>query len=158
MKPNRTSTFGILGILVAGGLAACRPDDSGPTEEQLRARRLAASEACAAERLLQQAEDELATLESLGVTAGPVAFQRAFVQHARLRLAALAQLDSALNHARSPTDSARYHDAFKRIQIRAPDPESVEANVFRSYESKAAAILADADHPCNWQPELEASR
>lgn len=158
MKCNGILALGILGTLVAGGLGACTPDESGPTEEQLRERRLAARQACAAERLLQQAEDELATLESLGVTEGPVAFQRAFVQHARLRLAALAQLDSALNRAESTADSARYHDAFKRIQIRAPDPESVEANVFRSYEAKAAAILADADHPCNWQPELEESR
>lgn len=144
-----------LALLFLGALAACAPDDSGPTEEQLRERELAAREACIAERLLQQSRDELATLESLAVVAGPVAFQRAYVQHAELRLAAMAHHDSAVNRSATPEDSSRHEEAAAAIQISAPDPESVEANVIRSYEAKAAAIFNDPNHPCNWQAELD---
>ena len=119
---------------------------------------LAARHACAAEELVRTAADDLATIES-GFSAGAApegltAFARAFLQHAELRHLAYAHLDSAANHSATPADSTRHFQASERIQIVPPRAETVEANVINSYAQKAAAILADADHPCNWKHEL----
>lgn len=141
-----------LGLIAA---VACGDDETGPSEEQLRDREFAAREACIAERLALRAEDELQTLEQLMVVSGPIEFQRAYAQHANLRRAASAHADTALNHAATTADSARHAELAQDFQIRLPDAESVEANVIRSYESNFAAIYNDADHPCNWQAELE---
>ena len=141
--------------LLCASLTACAGEPDGPGPEQLAARDNAARDACVALRLQQRAADELATLEQLDTTGNLVAFQRAYENHASLRLAVAAQLDTALNHASGPEDSAAHSAAAERIQISVPDPESVEANVIRSYETNAAALFADADHPCNWQSELE---
>ena len=68
--------------------------------------------------------------------------------------APIARLDSALNHSVTTADSAAHIAAARAIQIRTPDPESVEANVIQSYDQNLVTILAEADHPCNWQSEL----
>lgn len=151
MTHNGSRPLVLIAILLACG---CADERAGASAEQLRERDLAARQACIAERLSQRADDELRTLEEIGVFSGPVAFQQAYTQHARLRHAAFTQLDSALNHSRSPADSTAHREAARRFQIRAPEPESVEENVIRSYERNFAAILSDSNHPCNWQSEL----
>ena len=119
---------------------------------------LAARHACAAEELLRTAADDLATIEagfaSGAAPEGLTTFARAYLQHAELRYLAYAQLDSAANHSATPEDSTRHFQASERIQIVPPAAGSLEANVINSYAQKAAAILADADHPCNWKHEL----
>jgi hypothetical protein len=141
-------------LLLGSTLVACADEPEGPTAEQLAARQSAAAQACVADRLYQRAAEELATLEQLAGESGLVAFQRAYEQHATLRRAYTAQVDTALNHSRSPEDSTAHAAAAERLRISAPDPESVEANVIRSYERNAAALLSDPDHPCNWEAEL----
>lgn len=140
--------------LLCCSVLACG-DDAGPTPEQIETRDVAARQACISTRLAQRAVDELQTLENLLGNAGPVGFQRAYEQHASLRLAVFAQLDSALNHSATAEDSTRHAAAARGIQIRLPTPGSVEDNVIRSYETNFAAIFNDSDHPCNWQSELE---
>ena len=124
------------------------------TEEQA----LAARHACAAEELLKTAQEDLATIEqgfASGVApAGLTTFARAYLQHAELRYVAYSQQDSAANHSGTPEDSARHAGIANRIQIIPPAAGTLEANVINSYSEKAAAILADADHPCNWKHEL----
>jgi hypothetical protein len=144
----------LLAVLCAA-LAACAGEPDGPTPEQLAARESAARDACVATRLHQRATDELATLEQVAGGSGIIGFQRAYESHARLRLTVAAQIDTALNHASNSQDSAAHAAAAERIRISVPDPESVEANVIRSYETNAAAIFGDPDHPCNWQSELD---
>lgn len=135
--------------------AACADDETGPSEEQLQTRELAAREACITERLALRAQDELQTLEQLMVVSGPIEFQRAYAHHATLRRTASAHADTALNHAATPADSARHAGLAQDFQIRLPEAGSVEANVIQSYDTNFAAIFNDADHPCNWQAELE---
>jgi hypothetical protein len=142
-------------LILLAPLASCAGDDTAPSEEQLRERDLAAREACVAENLALRAEDELQTLAQLMVAGGPLAFQQAYTQHANLRNAAYAQLDSALNHSATPTDSLAHDEAARAFLIRSPETGSVEENVIRSYESKFMAIFSDPDHPCNWQSELD---
>lgn len=143
----------LLGLLLVAG--ACSRDDAGPSDDQLAIREIAAREACIGERLALRAADELRTLEQMMVVSGPLEFQRAYAQHANLRRAAYAHVDSALNHAATAADSTRHAELAGGFQIRLPESESVEANVIRSYESNFAAIYNDPDHPCNWQGELE---
>jgi hypothetical protein len=145
----------LLILLAPVAVAACADREGGASEAQLEVRDLAARQACIAENLALRAADELATLEQLTVISGPLGFQQAYTQHANLRHAAFARMDSALNHSTTAADSTRHVEAARGFQIRAPEPESVEENVIRSYESKFAAIFSDADHPCNWQSELE---
>ena len=116
---------------------------------------MAARQACIAQRLALRAEDELQTLQQMMAATGPLAFQEAYAQHASLRISAYSQVDSALNHARSPEDSTRHIERAQAYEIRRPEPGSVEENVIRSYERNLAAVLGDADHPCNWASDLE---
>ncbi len=141
-------------LLLVAPLAACAEEQAGPSEEQRRERDLAARQACISQNLALRADDELQTLEQLMVTSGPLGFQRAYTQHAHLRHAAYARLDSALNHSATPGDSLARAEAARAFQIRAPEPGSVEENVIRSYEGRFRAIFEDADHPCNWLSEL----
>lgn len=134
--------------------AACAADDTGPTPEQLEARDLAARSACVAERIAQRADEELRTLEELQMAPGPLGFQRAYLQHAQLRLRTLALADSALNHARSSADSVTLDSASRAVRLRLPEPGSVEENVIRSYENNFLTLINDEDHPCNWQSQL----
>lgn len=145
----------LLLLLGVAAVAACADEQTGPPSEQLLMRQHAAREACITERLALRAHDELQTLEELGVVSGPVEFQRVYTHHADLRRAASAHADTALNHAATTADSARHARVASEFQIRLPEEGSVEANVIRSYEGNFAAIYNDADHPCNWQAELE---
>ena len=143
-------------------LAACGAEGEAEVPAAVaEGRALAARQACIAQELLNGGREELATVEATVGVSGPVAnaatqFSRAFVQHAELRLAALAQLDSARNHSPTEADSARHHQAAASVVLVPPEPGTVEANVYADYEREAATILADSDHPCNWRHELEA--
>ena len=143
-----------LPLLLTAVLAACGDDAGEPTADQLAAREGATRQACAADLLARRAEEELAVLEQLPGSQNIAGFQRAYRQHAILRNAVAARLDSALNHSPTPADSAAHIAGARAIQIRTPDPETVEANVIRSYDENLVTILAEADHPCNWQSEL----
>ena len=139
-------------------VAAC---DDGPAEvppEVREARREAASRACLSAELARTAQDNVQTLETTfggettaGSAAGAVAaYARAFLQHATLRELAYAHRDSALNHAASPEDSLRHEEQAGQITILSPQPGTLEANVIEDYERQLAALVADEDHPCNW--------
>jgi hypothetical protein len=151
MTPKSLVPFVLVSLL------ACAGDEEGPSPQQLEEREVASRQACIAERLASRASDELRTLEGFGAVTGPLAFQQAYTQHADLRLAAYAQLDSALNRASTPDDSLRHERAAGGYQLRIPESGSVEENVIRSYETNFAVIFNDSDHPCNWQSELEAA-
>ena len=155
--------FGVRCALLGGVLllGACGGEGaSAVSAEAAEARAVAARQACIAEELLNNGRQELETVEATVGTSGPVAnaatqFARAFVQHAELRLAALAQLDSARNHSPTPADSARHHQIAQRVVLVAPDAGTVEENVFADYDREAATLFVDSDHPCNWRHELE---
>jgi hypothetical protein len=138
--------------------AACGDAQTEAAPEMSPAAILAARHACAAEELARTAQEDLETIEagfaSGAAPEGLTAFARAYLQHAQLRLTAYAQTDSALNQSRTPQDSARHERAAAQMQIVPPTAGSIEANVMASYEQKARAILADADHPCNWKYQL----
>ena len=154
---------GVRFALVGGTLllAACgREGGAEVPAEVAEERAFAARQACVAEELLNTARSDLETIEATVGTVGPVAssasqFSRAWVQHAELRMAALAQLDSARNHSPTPTDSARHQQAAEGVVLVPPTEGTVEANVFADYQRKATTILADSDHPCNWRHELQ---
>lgn len=139
--------------------AACGEPAGEPAEETNPQAALAARRACAAEELETQAADDLETLRSgFAGGAAPVGlttFATAYLQHAQLRRVAYARSDSAINHAADAQDSVRHARAAAELRITPPREGTVEANVIASYNQKAAAILADADHPCNWKHELK---
>jgi hypothetical protein len=149
----------LLPVLICVVAACGDAETEVATEEMSPAGVLAARHACTAEELARTAQEDLETIEA-GFAAGAApegltAFARAYLQHAQLRLTAYAQTDSALNYARTPQDSARYEQKASQMQIVPPTEGTLEANVINSYEQKARAILADADHPCNWKHELK---
>lgn len=139
-------------------LAACEAgaeEEAATSEEALR-RESAARNACVGETLAQTAREDLAMLEgTLGdapaVATSVTAFARAFLQHAELRHAAFSLEDSALNHAASAADSARYAQRSEQIQVTIPEEGSVELNIMTDYDRKAHAILADTLHVCHWR-------
>lgn len=142
-------------------LPACGETEQEVPPEIAEARAFAARRACVAEELLGTARSDFETVQSTVAAAGPagegvLAFSRAAVQHAELRHAVFALSDSSLNHAATSADSLRYAQTAAGIRIVPPEPETVEANVFADYERRAATLLADPDHPCNWRHELEA--
>lgn len=146
-------------------LPAC---DRGPGEtppEVQAERRQAARQACIAHELVRRAQDQFQTLQAslpqgdagadAGWTAGRAAteYARAYLQHAELRAAAYAQVDSAVNASRRQADSLRHAQAAERFAIRMPEAGTLEANVLQAYERDFVEIRSDADHPCNWDLE-----
>ncbi|HUE95065.1 MAG TPA: hypothetical protein VMN39_00305, partial [Longimicrobiaceae bacterium] len=77
-------------------------------------------------------------------------FTRAYHAHAELRAVAYAHLDSAVNHASTSADSARYLERAAAITVRLPQPGTVEGNVITSYTTNLTTMLRDGNHPCNW--------
>jgi hypothetical protein len=150
-------------IILVGLTAACAEREAAVPREVAEHRVLAARHACVGEQLLERAEDDLETIEAtMGVAGGiadaATAYQRAFTQHARLRHAVYAHLDSAANHARTSEDSVRHAQRAGQLTILRPAAETLEANILEQYNQRASAILADEGHPCNWRHELEARR
>ena len=135
-------------------LAACGDREEAASNDMTAEQALAARGACVGELLARTAQEDLQTLEASGTPEAIMMFSRALLQHAQLRYAVLAQTDSALNHSETTQDSIRHMQAADQFEIVLPAPGTVEANVITDYERRANAILADADHPCNWQHEL----
>lgn len=155
----------LLALLIS--TAGC---DRGPAEvpaEVQQARRDARRQACASAELARTAEEDLQTLEQsfASIGDGPtgaitrqtgqaaIEYAAAYRQHALLRLGAAARTDSALNYSPTSADSARYAGQAEQFVISMPERGTVEANVIMDYERKIAALLADEDHPCNWDFE-----
>jgi hypothetical protein len=140
-------------------VTACGDSETEAAPEMSPAAVLAARHACVAEELARTAQEDLETIQAgfaSGVAPeGLTTFARAYLQHAQLRLVAYAQTDSALNQSRTPQDSARHERAASQMEIVPPAAGTLEANVITSYEQKARAMLADADHPCNWKYQLD---
>lgn len=91
-------------------------------------------------------EGQLTMMTSSAVLAYAVAFNR----HADLRASAYAYVDSAFNHSATPADSARYMARADAMVVRTPAEGTLEANVLVSFERKFNEMLANGDHPCNW--------
>lgn len=141
--------------------------------DEATARRLEATRrTCIANQLSQKSSEDLKTLQqttgevggALGAklpqsaATAALAFSRAFDQHAQLRTAAYAQVDSALNYSPTPADSARHAENAARFQLVVPEPGSVEANVISNYEERFAALYNDPRHPCNWLGEGQSEK
>lgn len=163
---------GALGVAVLVPLlasAAC--DGSGDREppEVAQARERAARSACVAREVLRRSADDVESLEALAAPgdgnaaaditrkAGEAAlsFGRAYHQHAQLRAAGYAHLDSAYRHSARSADSLRHVRTAEQLAPRRAEIETIEANVTAAYDRDFLALLRDPNHPCNWDLELE---
>ena len=152
----------LLGILLAAPLAGCGGGDAPDTlpDAVLQQRTMAYRQACAAKEIEVTAEENLVILESIVPESGDeglastrdaaTGFARGYHRHAELRYALYAMVDSAVNHARTPADSVRFEERANSFTVRSPAAGTVEANAMESYDMEFRMILADADHPCNW--------
>ncbi len=144
-------------------LPACEQGPAEAPAEVRTARLEARSRACLGAELARGAEDNLRTLEgSFGSGAGgaaaliarqAAAYAEAFLQHARLRELAYAQMDSAFNHSSTRADSLEHVQRAEQLAIAIPEAGTVEANVISDYERQLDVLLTDEDHPCNWNLE-----
>lgn len=151
-----------LTLLLAAGC-----DGTEEVSPEVLERRAAASRAsCAATELVRKGEEEYRTLEQTlpdaqdptaelmrRATGAALEYARAYLQHAQLRAAAAAQVDSAMNFSSEDADSARHAAAAAQYSIRPPEGGTVEANVYTAYQQDYAGLLNDPDHPCNWEEE-----
>lgn len=160
-KVSTAATVLVVALIALGGC-----DRSTGMSPEVRERKVGAySTACAARELAARALDDEETLAATAAAADPstpggqmtlagatavLDFARAYSQHAELRAAAYAYVDSAVNRSATPADSARYMQVADRFTIRTPVEGTVEANVMRSFDQKMVEILTNADHPCNW--------
>lgn len=156
-------------VLLLAPLAACERARDPVPPEVARVRTQSTRGACVATELLRRASDDVASLEeTLARTsddpasevtrrAGTAAltFARAYQQHAELRAARYAHLDSAYNYSQRAADSAQHLEAARRLAIRAPEPRTLEANVVSAYERDFTSLFGDPDHPCNWDRDNE---
>jgi hypothetical protein len=144
-------------LLTLVALSACEVGaPRGDSPDRAPAKEAAARNACIAAALAERAHENVETLSAFfdpGQAGTPMAalqFAIVYADHAELRQAAAARVDSAVNHARTPTDSTRYAQAALQFVPRPPEPESLEANVSTAYSRDFQTILANEDHPCNW--------
>jgi hypothetical protein len=164
---NRALRVAALVPLLA--FASC--DGSGDQEppEVARARERAARSACVASEMLRRSADDVESLEALAAPddgnpaaaltrkAGEAAlsFGRAYHQHAQLRAAGYAHLDSAYRYSARSADSLRHIRTAEQLAPRPAEVETIEANVTAAYDRNFLALLRDPDHPCNWDLEIE---
>jgi hypothetical protein len=145
-------------------LTACGEWGHKVPEEVAANRKEASRRACIANQLSQTSDEEMKALQQTrgaqepvvgtnvpqSAAAAALAFSRAYNQHAQLRTAAYAQVDSALNFSPTPADSARHAANAAKFELSAPEPGTVEANVIENYEQRFASVYNDPRHPCNW--------
>lgn len=164
MRRPRRLRGALLAIAFLG--ASCDDPAQRPESPAARFERESAyRQVCAAEVLARTSEERLLTLESTletldpsdplsdlnrRVTTAALGFARAYERHAELRYGAYAYMDSAVNHAATTADSARYISRASAFSIRAPEEGTVEANVFEQYQADLVAILSNENHTCNW--------
>lgn len=149
-------------LVVIGGCA----DTGEEIPPEVRAEReISYRRACIARELVARAEDDVEVLaETLGNVdpADPLAavtrsaseaaleFARAYGRHAELRASAYDLVNSAVNQSETSADSARLIEQAQNFSITIPAEGTVEANVLASYQTNLNTMLADEDHPCNW--------
>lgn len=167
MKAERSMTLArrvLVALTLAVPVTACGGADEGVEEVPatiLQQRTIASRQACAAKELEQTAEENLAFLQPapgsaaaddpLAATrAAAAGFTRGYFRHAQLRHALFALVDSALNYSSTPADSLLYEERANAFSMNIPAVGTVEANAVQSYDSDLRQLLADADHPCNW--------
>lgn len=153
--------------ILAGSVAGCERGGPEPPAEVTRAREQAARRSCVAEEMLRRASSDVADVQdavqgSGGDTPGAeltrragaaaLQFARAYQQHAELRAAGYAHVDSALSYSRRAADSVQHVQMAQQLSIRRPEAETIEANVIAAYDRDFTSLLNDADHPCNWEP------
>jgi hypothetical protein len=136
--------------------AAC---DRGESPEIRAQREAAFRQACASRTLALQAEGDYemiaAGLQSEDAltrmaTTAAIGFNQAYLNHANIRYAAYAHLDSAVNYAKTPTDSAAYIARALSFGVASPETGSLEESVINDYDGKLQRLLMDRNHQCNW--------
>lgn len=160
---NGLRTTASLALATLALAAGC--SDGGEAPEIRAQRESVHRQACVANILAERADDNVRTLIDALASADPsdpigqitrratesaLEFARAYQRHAELRVGAYGYLDSAVNRAATPADSARYADRASSFLIRIPAEGTVEANVMNSYQNDFLALLSDPNHPCNW--------
>lgn len=126
----------------------------------------AVRDACISRELYARAEENHATLAELhgiedpgidpaeALPPGPMraayAYAQVYRDHAELRRASFAHVDSALNHVRSPADSTRHMQAAASLAPPRAEPGTIEGNVADAYARDHLSLREDADHRCNW--------
>jgi hypothetical protein len=150
-------------------LVGCDRSADREPPEVTQARERAARSACVAGEVLRRSADDVESLEALAVAgdgnaaadltrragAAALSFARAYHQHARLRAAGYAHVDSAYRHSARPADSLRHVRTAEQLAPRPAEVETIEANVTAAYDRDFTALLRDPDHPCNWDLELQ---
>ena len=154
-------------LSIAGVLGACAETDRQDSPEVRFEREAAYRQACVAQLLAQRAADDLTVVQAAlpaddATPSDPLAglarqaslaayeFALAYQRHADLRATAYAFMDSAVNRAETSADSVRYIERASAFSINAPSEGTMEATVITRYQENIAAMLANADHPCNW--------
>lgn len=161
--PTPPGLLSAVALLALSGAAGCDGEPAPPPGEVVLAREQAERAACAADELLQRASDNAENLQealagtaeggSMGAGTAALEFARAYLQHAQLRAAQLAHLDSAYDDSQRAADSVRHLRVAQDLAARQPEPGTVEANVRASFDRNFRAVLQDPDHPCNWDLE-----
>lgn len=158
-----------LTLLMLLATAACDRGTEEVPPEVRAARQQARRLACLSAEMARTADEDLRTLEETLASTGTgpasapariaaqaaISYADVYRQHALLREAAAAQADSALSRSATSADSLRHERQAEQFVISAPEPGTIEANVIIDYERKIAVLLADQDHPCNWDLEDE---
>ncbi|HUE95932.1 MAG TPA: hypothetical protein VMN39_04705 [Longimicrobiaceae bacterium] len=156
----------LLMVALAGlgmGALGCGDGAREASPEVMERREMTYRVACASRHLVAEATENEQMLEAtlanadsssvegqLTVRTSVLDFARAYGHHADLRAGVYAYLDSAVNHAATPADSARYAQRAGAFSTRRPTAGSIEENVIASYDRNIGAVLANEDHPCNW--------
>ncbi|HEV2149310.1 MAG TPA: hypothetical protein VGR37_18045 [Longimicrobiaceae bacterium] len=145
-------------------LAACGRD-AGEDRERRETRVAASRNACVAEELAIRARENLASLDTIAAMGGGVegpmraayTYAQVYRNLAELRHSSMAYVDSALG-APTPADSARYMQRAAQFSVRAPEPETVDANVAAEWRRNFATTRGNPEHYCNQAPPPQAEK
>ncbi len=144
-------------------VAACEPRQDQAAAARSPAQEEAARGLCIATELVRASDEEIDLIEAslpadieTNIQAqrtwqpqiAALQFAQVLYDHAMLRRAAVAHVDSALN--RAPADSARHMQTATRYTPGPAEPGTLEANVAQEYERRYDRMRTDEDHRCNW--------